>query len=363
MTHRTAVWDCFLFNNELALLDFRLRLLDPVVDHFVVIESTQTHTGRPKRAWFLENAGSFEQYREKIRHVLVDDMPEDASPSAQGPPSPSWVRERFQRAAVWRGLDGLRPDDLVMVGDLDEIPDPAVVQQMRATLRHPTRLAMRHFVFAANFELPDEWTDGTMVARGNQLEQPEMAVLMGDPEAAWSAENRHVTRGAGCHLSFLGGRDAVAAKLGAFAHEEFAVAALIRPRHINRCVALGIHVAGAYSIRRRRREQLPSTLQLLADMSPDLFDFRPGPPRLLVLLYLAYARVRVRLPLRMLDVIDTHPAPFAVVFGPFLLGTDRVLRAAAKHRLRYRTRRFLKTARRVVFGPSRTLEHGGAAGR
>jgi Glycosyltransferase family 17 len=353
MADRTAVWDCFLFNDELALLEFRFRLLDPVVDHFVLVEATGTHSGQPKPAYFAENIARFERYRHKIRHVLVDDMPENAPPR---------VLERYQHAAVWRGLDGVGPADVVMVGDLDEVPDPAVVRQLAQTLQRPTRLLMRHFIFAANFELPDVWTDGTMAARGNQLRDPRMAVLMGDPDASWSAKNDHVAPRAGCHLSYLGGRDAVAAKLRDTPHREFAVPAFTRPRHVDRCVALGVHVAGIYAIQRRRREQLPSTSSLLAEMHPDLFDFRPGPPRPLVLLYLAYARARIRLPLQLLDLIDAHPAPFAVVFGPFLLGADRVLRAAAKHRLRRRARGVLKAARRVVLRPSRTLEHRGAGG-
>ena len=332
-----AVWDCFMFNNEFALLDYRLRLLDPVVDHFVVIEATRTHTGRPKPAHFAENASRWAQYSGKIRHVVVGDMPEDASP---------WGLERYQRSGIKRGLDGLNPTDVVMVGDVDEVPDPAVIQAMKSTLRQPARMVMRHFIFAANFELPDAWTDGTMAARGNQLEDPRIAVLMGDPDAVWTAENEHVIPAAGCHLSFLGGQDAVATKLRSTPHQEFAVPALCRPRHLARCVALGVHVAGAYAIKRRRRERLPSMLVPLAKMHPELFDFRPGAPRAVVLLYLAYARIRPRLPLRLLDVIDAHPMPFGLAFGPPVLAFDRVLRAARKHRVRHRARHTVISARR-----------------
>jgi hypothetical protein len=348
--HRNAVWDCFIFNNEFALLDFRLQLLAPVVDHFVVIEATRTHTGHPKPALFAENAARFARYSSKIRHVLVDDMPEGASP---------WALERFQRSGVWRGLDGVGPMDIVMVGDLDELPDPAVVHALKATLRHPTRLVMRHFIFAANFELPDQWTDGTMAARGHQLGDQRLAVLMGDPDAAWSAENAHVIPAAGCHLSYLGGRDAVAAKLQATPHRELAVPALSRARHLDRCVALGVQVAGAYAIRRRRRERLPSMLLPLTPTHPELFDFRPGAPRLVVLVYRAYARVRTRLPLRLLDLIDAHPAPFGVVFGPILLIADGVRRAAWKYRLRPRARRAANGARRLVRGTLGILEARG----
>jgi beta-1,4-mannosyl-glycoprotein beta-1,4-N-acetylglucosaminyltransferase len=341
-----------MFNDELALLEFRLRLLDPVVDHFVLIESTRTHTGHPKRACFAEDASRFDRYRGKIRHVLVDDMPH-ASP---------WVLERFQRAAVWRGLEGVRSGDLVMVGDLDEVPDPGVVARLTTTLHRPTRLAMRHFVFAGNFEIPHEWTDGTMAARGDHLREPQMAVLMGDPDAAWSPRNDDVTPDAGYHLSFMGGRDAVAAKLHAYAHQEFAVPALNRPRHLDRCIRFGVHVAGVYAIRRRRPEQLPTGVQTLAEMHPELFDFRPGPPRLVVLLYLAYARVRTRLPLPLLAAIDAHPVPFAVAFGPFLLPIDTALRTAAKHRLRHRARRAVRGGRRLVWRMTGAMEGTTARG-
>ena len=344
---RPAVWDCFIFNNEFALLEFRLGLLDLVVDRFVLVEATRTHTGEPKPTHFAANAARFARYAAKIRHVVVDDMPDGAPP---------WTLERFQRSGVWRGLAGVRPADLVLVGDLDEVPDPAVVAELTASLRRPTRLVQRHFIFAANFELPDAWTDGTMAARGDQLDDPQMAVLMGDLDAAWSAENAHLTPAAGCHLSYLGGQAAVAAKLHSTPHREFAVPALTRPRHLDRCVALGVHVAGAYAIERRRRQRLPSMLAPLAEAHPELFDFRPGPPRYVVLVYLAYARIRARLPLGLLDVIDAHPLPFGVAFGPFLLAFDRALRTARTYRLRHRACRAVSGARRLVWRTS-GLEH------
>jgi len=38
------VVDCFLFYNELDLLKFKLKELNDVVDHFVLIESKYTHS-------------------------------------------------------------------------------------------------------------------------------------------------------------------------------------------------------------------------------------------------------------------------------------------------------------------------------
>ena len=42
------VFDCFQFYNEFDVLEIRLAELDPLVDHFVIVEATHTHTGKPK---------------------------------------------------------------------------------------------------------------------------------------------------------------------------------------------------------------------------------------------------------------------------------------------------------------------------
>jgi hypothetical protein len=40
------IYDCFTFFNELELLELRLHELAGVVDKFVLVEATQTHSSR-----------------------------------------------------------------------------------------------------------------------------------------------------------------------------------------------------------------------------------------------------------------------------------------------------------------------------
>ena len=40
------VVDCFMFNNELEMLELRLENHDSFVDRFVIIESPTTHSGQ-----------------------------------------------------------------------------------------------------------------------------------------------------------------------------------------------------------------------------------------------------------------------------------------------------------------------------
>ena len=44
--------DCFIFYNELEMLNYRLNILNNVVDYFVIVESTHTHAGKKKKIVF-----------------------------------------------------------------------------------------------------------------------------------------------------------------------------------------------------------------------------------------------------------------------------------------------------------------------
>lgn len=116
------IYDCFTFFNELELLELRLHELAGVVDKFVLVEATQTHTNQPKPLHYQENRARFSAFHGQIIHVVVDDLPVSDDP---------WIPENFQRNCIARGLTGCRPDDFVLVSDLDEIPRARAVEKMR----------------------------------------------------------------------------------------------------------------------------------------------------------------------------------------------------------------------------------------
>lgn len=118
------VFDCFPFFNELDVLEIRLAELDALVDHFVIVEATRTHTGKPKPLYFADNRRRYERFDHKIIHVVVDDLPCE--------PSNHWGREIFQRQAIVRGLGQARPDDRIITSDCDEIPKPDALRRALA---------------------------------------------------------------------------------------------------------------------------------------------------------------------------------------------------------------------------------------
>lgn len=119
------IYDCFIFCDELDLLEIRLEELYPVVDRFILCESTKTFSGKPKELVFANNKPRFSRYADKIEHVVCE-LPDESS---------SWDREALQRRAMAKGLPTLTADDYIFISDCDEIPERSTVSKAVQALR------------------------------------------------------------------------------------------------------------------------------------------------------------------------------------------------------------------------------------
>ncbi len=86
--------DGFIFYNELDLLTYRLNILNSVVDYFVIVESRHTFTGREKILYYEQNKALYEQFKDKIIHVVVEDMPY-TYPNINIGSNNQWTNEHF----------------------------------------------------------------------------------------------------------------------------------------------------------------------------------------------------------------------------------------------------------------------------
>lgn len=216
------IFDGFTFLDELEVLDLRLRVLAPVVDRFVLVESTTTFTGKPKPLVFAENKERFVKY--PITHVVVDDAPEPTSATD------CWNVEHHQRNAIMRGLDDAPPVSWLMVSDVDEIPNPAAVQQSR----HRWNLVgfpMRLYYGSVNCLKPELWK-GTVLFPLKLEWTPQR---MRDRRGSCFAYAQRV----GWHFSFLGGVARIQNKLAAFAEQQVNTTANTDSEHIRHCLETG----------------------------------------------------------------------------------------------------------------------------
>jgi len=108
--------DCFLFNDELDVLEIRLSLLSPYVNLFVLIESSKTFDGQDKPFYYEENRERFKDYSDKILYIKVEDMPKEKGKDYQRNAISDTVHYLHKQK-------NLNIDDLVFVSDVSEIPE------------------------------------------------------------------------------------------------------------------------------------------------------------------------------------------------------------------------------------------------
>jgi len=222
------VVDAFTFYNELDMLEYRLTVLDPVVDWFVLVEATLTHAGNPKPLFFQENQERFAQWKHKIVHVVVSDMPETTNP---------WVREEFQRWSLNRGLQtlGLRSADLVIVSDLDEIPNPTVVEEVRSIgLDGFVTFEMDLYYYSLLFRSPHNWYHAKITSYDTYVN-----TFHRNPNALRMTFSGNAIRRGGWHLSYFGPPEFVRNKLKNFAHQELNTPKTMSLGFIESCVSSG----------------------------------------------------------------------------------------------------------------------------
>lgn len=229
------IYDTFPFFNELELLEVRLHELNPVVDQFVLAESTRTHSNKPKPLHFQENRSHFKQFLSKITHVIVDNMPDT---------SDTWALEGFQRTAVARGLTGCRPSDIVLNSDIDEIPRASAILELQnrmhfsttamavlghGLLRHPLVVRLARNLFKKNHPYVRvlEQRQFYFHLNSESMSIPAWpgtrAVFYRDFTSAYDLrrwDGRRVHK-AGWHFSYMGGAERVREKIQAYAHQEY----------------------------------------------------------------------------------------------------------------------------------------------
>lgn len=228
------IYDCFSFFNELDLLEIRLNVLKDVVDKFVLVEATRTHTGSPKPLYFKDNAARFSAFADRIVHIVVDDFA--AAESCTTVRERAWAVENLQRNAIARGLAGAHAGDIVAISDLDEIPDPQSLLAA-ADMDGITRLGMmqcNYFLNYRNYTSP-EWRLGTQVLSYGDFINPEtyesfrfnefvVEAVHTIPNASAIRFMRpdHLIHNGGWHFSYQGGAAMISKKIQSIAHTEFA---------------------------------------------------------------------------------------------------------------------------------------------
>lgn len=211
-------FDCFLFFNELDLLELRLKTLSHVVDRFVLIEGEETFSGRPKPLYYQENRDRFSEWADRITVVTV---PRHDTASA-------WEREHIARDGVAEGTLDADADDWLFCSDVDEIWRP----ELRDAEPEAERAAyqMYHSYYFLNTpRLPlYKWRGTRRVRKKDWI----------GGQALRGSHGTTIPNG-GWHFSFLGDADAASEKLRAYSHTEYSEGLWANKWRIASCIKSG----------------------------------------------------------------------------------------------------------------------------
>jgi hypothetical protein len=164
------VYEVMPFFRELDLLELHLMEMDSVVDAWGICELPVTFTGVEKPL-VLKQAlidGRFERWRGRIRLIHPASYPQGQHP----------IVDWFQRRQLARGFMDAEPDDLIILSDLDEIPNRKRIEELIAHPKdHPVVMVQDLYYYSVTWKDPGKWC-GTIVAPRKCLgEHPDLQEL------------------------------------------------------------------------------------------------------------------------------------------------------------------------------------------
>ena len=124
------IFDCFMYFDEEVVLDVRLNSLDKYVDYFVIVESNFTHKGDGRDLKFNHN--KFDKFKNKIIYLVYDKQLKGIETvnknDSESEKSRKYIlnaalRENGQRNFIQDGLNKAEDNDIILISDVDEIPN------------------------------------------------------------------------------------------------------------------------------------------------------------------------------------------------------------------------------------------------
>ncbi len=202
------------------------------MDQFVIEEATVTFSGEKKELCFEKNKAMFQEFLPKITYLVVDDSPIQAT---------THERDKFQKNALIKGLKDATDEDVIILSDVDEIPNPKVLKKIIAEF-NPDKvyhLAQRMFYCFINMEE----ISGSLLSITGEFPGAEKKMWLGTKvfgkrsipkagiiemrEASTTAPGAVRVEDGGWHFGYMGSRQErdvgkrIGTKVVAAAHQEY----------------------------------------------------------------------------------------------------------------------------------------------
>lgn len=211
-----------MYFDENLVLDLRLNILNEHVDKFIIAEATKDHTGRDKKLNF--NINDFKKFKNKINYIVVEDLPVNLKSYKK-----NWavhhLRDQYQRNALVRGYKNYNEDDLIMISDIDEIPNPDKIKEFNIKNKYACFI-QKNFQSKINLlNISDKHWMGTKIIQKKHLKSPQwLRNIKTAKPSFWKfykPRQPQLIYDGGWHFSFLKNPSGIAKKIKSFSHSEF----------------------------------------------------------------------------------------------------------------------------------------------
>ena len=168
-----------MFYDEDVILDLRLNILNEYIDYFVIVESKFFHNGKERKLRF--DIKKYTKFRDKIIYIIQDNQPsgiqEILKDDSHGTISAKEInnallRENSQRNLISQGLKMAADNDLILISDVDEIPNLEKVK-LKETKNEILMFVQDIFYYKLNRYLPNFQWFGTKGCLKKNLKSPQ----------------------------------------------------------------------------------------------------------------------------------------------------------------------------------------------
>jgi beta-1,4-mannosyl-glycoprotein beta-1,4-N-acetylglucosaminyltransferase len=171
--------------------------------------------GNEKKLYYNENKELFKDFNEKIIHIIIDEVPYK-TPNVNN--KEQWINEIFQRNAISRGIKSneLSLEDLLIIADLDEIPDPNTLDKIKKGIITVTfnTLLLDNYYYNLNSKVHTN-PESTKIITYEKYK--ELNISCNDIRHSTTP---NILNG-GWHLSYFGDPHFIKNKMNEFSHQEY----------------------------------------------------------------------------------------------------------------------------------------------
>jgi beta-1,4-mannosyl-glycoprotein beta-1,4-N-acetylglucosaminyltransferase len=241
-----------MFYDEELLLDIRLNILDKYVDYFVIVESEFFHNGKKRDLKF--NIDKFKKFKDKIIYIIHANEPKsiiklDKNDNENNKSYKlifnAHLRENNQRNYISQGLAGATDNDLILVSDVDEIPNFNAIDLTK--IKNQIIIFKQEiFYYKFNRYLPGFTWHGTKACKKKKLISPQwLRNIKNKAFSFWRVDtlfskskyiNKIFIQNGGWHFSNIKNADDIELKLKSYLHHRDYEVEELNNRKINELI-------------------------------------------------------------------------------------------------------------------------------